>query len=496
MSTDPFADQAKEKFRGTEDAELDSAVDAALAGISLDALIDTASDASGKDRLRGTHTGTVHSINLPGNEVLVELDSKNQGVVPLDQFEQEPAVGSPVEVVIDRFDEQESIYKLNRKGAAVSAGDWDAIHVGQILEGQVEAMNKGGLEVKIGTLKGFMPAGQVDVQFHKDLSTFIGQRVKVVVQKADKRGRSLIVSRRQILEQERNEQKGKLFEELAEGQTRRGTVRSVMDYGAFVDLGGADGLIHVSELTHRRGTKASDVVKVGDLVDVKVVKFDRETGKISLSLKQLMADPWAGIESKYPVGATVSGRVTRLEKFGAFIELEEGLEGLLPVSEISWQRVNNVSDVLKPDDIIKLSVISLDPGAHKISLSLRQAGPDPWKSAADRYPAHDVVKGKVSRIVDFGVFIELEPGLEGLVHISEVADQRIRSAGDAVKVGQEVDVRVLEVDAQKRRISLSIKQARQPKADVATTPSTPSSNKPRPVRKGELRGGLESGWFK
>ena len=494
MSSDSFAEQAKEKFRTEGDAELDSAVDAAMADISLDSLMAADPTTSGKTQLSGLLTGTVHSINLAGNEVLVELDSKNQGVVPLDQFEAEPAIGSTVEAVVERLDEHEGIYKLNKKGAAVSATDWDSMHAGQIVEGTVEAMNKGGLEVKVGNLKAFMPAGQVDVQFHKDLSTFIGQRVKVVIQKVDKRGRSLIVSRRQILEQERNEQKGKLFEELEEGQTRRATVRSVMDYGAFVDLGGADGLIHVSELTHRRGTKASDVVKVGDLVDVKVIKFDRETGKISLSLKQLMADPWAGIEGKYPVGATVSGRVTRIEKFGAFIELEEGLEGLLPISEISWQRVNTVNDVLKADDIIKLSVISLDAGAHKISLSLRQAGPDPWKSAADRYPVHDIVKGKVTRIVDFGVFIELEPGLEGLVHISEVSDQRIRSAGDAVKVGQDVEVRVLEVDAQKRRISLSIKQARTPKADIATTPATPA--KPRPARKGELRGGLESGWFK
>ena len=235
--------------------------------------------------------------------------------------------------------------------------------------------------------------------------------------------------------------KGKLFEELAEGQTRRGTVRAVMDFGAFVDLSGADGLIHISELTHRRGTKASDVVAVGDIVDVKITKFDRDTGKIGLSLKQLMADPWAGAESKYAVGSEVTGRVTKIEKFGAFIEVEEGLEGLLPISEISYQRVNFVGEVLKENDIIKAAVIGLDTQAKKLTFSLKQAGPDPWKSSAERYNRHDVVKAKVARIVDFGVFMELEPGLEGLVHISEVSDRRIRSANDAVKVGEEIDVR-------------------------------------------------------
>ena len=210
-----------------------------------------------------------------------------------------------------------------------------------------------------------------------------------------------------------------------------------------------------------------------------------------------MADPWAGAESKYSVGSEVTGRVTKIEKFGAFIEVEEGLEGLLPISEVSWQRVNAVTDVLKEQDIIKLSVIGLDTQAKKLTFSLKQAGPDPWKTAADRYPRYEVVKGKVSRIVDFGVFVELEPGLEGLVHISEVSDRRIRSATDVVKPGEEIEVRVLEVDGEKRRISLSIKQVREMAASPAAAPAAtaPVSKKPR-KNSGPLKGGLESGWFK
>ncbi|MBC7782826.1 MAG: S1 RNA-binding domain-containing protein [Burkholderiales bacterium] len=461
----------------------------------MDQLIGTApADDEGRQQIKGDHSGVVHSINHDRGELLVELDGKNQGVAPIDQFETIPEVGQTVEFTVSHFDEQEGIYKLLKKGAAVKGGDWETIRTGQILEGMITAMNKGGLEMQIGTMKAFMPMGQVDVQFHKDISIFLGQKAKVVVQKVDRRGKNLIVSRRAIIEQERQESKAKLFEELAEGQTRRGTVRSVMDYGAFIDIGGADGLVHVSELSHRRGVKASDMIQVGDLVDVKIVKFDRETGKISLSLKQLMADPWTGVEMKYSVGTPVTGRVARIEKFGAFIELEEGLEGLLPVSEISWQRVASVGEVLKENDILKLAVIALDPIARKLTLSLKQSGPDPWKTAAEKYHQSDIVTGTVTRLVDFGAFVELEPGLEGLIHISELADRRIRMSSEVVKAGQSTEVRIIEIDPEKRRISLSIKQVHAPAPlpePVAVVEAPKKNKKPK-----QLRGGLESGWFK
>ena len=214
------------------------------------------------------------------------------------------------------------------------------------------------------------------------------------------------------------------MQELADGQIRRGTVRSVMDFGAFVDLGGVDGLIHVSEMSHRRGVKPSDFVKVGDIVDVKIIKFDKETGKLSLSLKQAMPDPWIGAETKYAVGHAVTGRVRKVENFGAFIEVEEGIEGLLPVSEMSWQRIRHPRDVVKDGDTIKLVVLAIDPTAKRLTFSLKQAGPDPWKTVeATTTRSTWSSTGKVTRVVDFGAFVELEPGLEGLVHISELADQ-------------------------------------------------------------------------
>ena len=265
-----------------------------------------------------------------------------------------------------------------------------------------------------------------------------------------------------------------------------------MDFGAFVDLGGADGLLHVSEMSHRRGVNPGDIVKVGDVVDVKIIKLDKETGKMSLSLKQAMPDPWVGAETHYATGSALTGRVTKVENFGAFIEVEEGIEGLLPVSEMSWQRIRHPSDVVKVGDTIKLVVLSLDPVNKKMSFSLKQAGPDPWATVKDRYAQDMVVTGTVTRVVDFGAFVELEPGLEGLVHISELAANRVRAASDVVKPGDEVKVRVLEVDREARRVSLSIRRAvemEKPATAAApaagAAPAAPVKKKKRP----ELRGG-------
>jgi small subunit ribosomal protein S1 len=266
-----------------------------------------------------------------------------------------------------------------------------------------------------------------------------------------------------------------------------------MDYGAFIDLGGIDGLLHVSEMTFRRGVKPSEIVKPGDVLDVKITKFDRETGKMSLSLNQARGvDPWLDAATKYAVGTQITGRVTKVEAFGAFIEVEEGVEGLLPVSELSWQRVKHPSDVVKEGDTVRLVVLSVDPAARRMSCSLKQAGPDPWKTVNDRYATEMVIGGTVTRTADFGAFVELEAGLEGLVHISELADRPIRLVTDAVKPGQQVQVRILTIDGENRRVSLSIKRA----VGAAATASTPSA--PAPLSKSQqkkkrppLRGGLD-----
>jgi small subunit ribosomal protein S1 len=340
-------------------------------------------------------------------------------------------------------------------------------------------------------MRAFMPAGQVDLYFNKDLSVFIGQKFKCEVMQFDAHAKNLIVSRRNILEREKEAAKQQMMAEIAEGQVRRGTIRSVMDYGAFVDLGGMDGLLHVSEMSFKRGIKPSEIVKEGDIVEVKIIRLDRESGKMSLSLKQTGPNPWDHAAERYSVGAQVTGRISKVESFGAFVEVEEGIEGLLPVSEMSYQRIKHPSDVVKEGDTLRLVVISMDPVNKKISFSLKQAGPDPWKTVNERYATDMIVNGTVTRTVDFGAFVELEPGLEGLVHISELADHHVKSVGSVVKQGQEVKVKVLEVDPKSRRISLSIKQAVEPKVTEATTPA---ANPAKPKKKQQLRGGLDWNW--
>ncbi|MGH7178633.1 MAG: 30S ribosomal protein S1 [Tepidisphaeraceae bacterium] len=370
---DPF----KEKFRPSADTQLDREVDDALSGLSEDVLY-------GFDKARqppsppdGPRRGRITSIEAKTDSVFVDFGGKSQGVAARSQFETEPKIGDEMEFHVERYDKREGILILTRKGAVSSDVNWENLEIGQVVEGTVTGVNKGGLELQIKGMRAFMPAGQVDLYFQPDLNVYKDQRLQAEVMQFDRAAKNLVVSRRNILEREREIAKQKMLEEIAEGQTRRGTVRSVMDYGAFIDLGGLDGLLHVSEMTHRRNIKPSDIVKVGDAVEVKVIKFDRESGKMSLSLKQTGPDPWVGVENRYSAGAEITGRISKVVDFGAFIEVEEGIEGLLPISEISHQRIRHPSDVVKEGDTVRLKVLSVDPQKKRMSFSLKQAVPEP-----------------------------------------------------------------------------------------------------------------------
>jgi small subunit ribosomal protein S1 len=485
-------DEYKQKFR-PDDAKLDADIVAALGDVSLEAVYgfdkDYGQQQEKQPTAKGPRKGRVISVDAKKDEVFVDFGGKSQGIAPFSQFETEPKVGDEVEFSVERYDPHDGLLILTRKGAAATNVNWENLEIGQVVEGMVTGMNKGGLELQVKNMRAFMPAGQVDIYFNKDLSTFIGQKLKAEVTQFDAHAKNLIISRRNVLEREKEEAKQKMISEIAEGQVKRGTIRTIMDYGAFVDLGGLDGLIHVSEMSFRRGIKPSDLVKVGDVVDVKIIKFDRETGKLSLSLKQTMADPWANASERYPVGAQITGRVSKVENFGAFIEVEEGLEGLLPVSELSYTRVKHPSDIVKEGDTLRLVVLSSDPANRKISFSLKQAGPDPWKTAAERYTTDTIVTGTVTRVVDFGAFVEVETGVEGLVHISELAEHRVKAASDIAKPGQQVRVRVIDVDPKSRRMSLSMKRTEEIAA-VPTAPLTPSKSK----KKKQLKGGLDWNW--
>ncbi|MFN4242077.1 MAG: S1 RNA-binding domain-containing protein [Tepidisphaerales bacterium] len=490
-------DALREKFRKNEDPELDRQLDAALAGIELDALYAADRPApAGDDAVQmvgGKQVRRGRVVSVSADDVFVDFGGKSQGVASALLFgDQLPEPGAELDFIVERYDAAEGVLVLSPRGATAAAHvPLDQLEVGQVVECTVTGVNKGGLEVEVKGARAFIPAGQVDLVHVPGFEDYIGRKLTAEVTKVERDGRglNLVLSRRNVLERERETNKAKLLAELAEGQIRRGTVRSVMDYGAFVDLGGVDGLLHVSELTFRRGVRPHELLKEGDVVDVKILRIDRETGKLSLSLKQARGtDPWADAATRYAVGSTVTGRVSKIEPFGCFIEVEEGIEGLLPVSEMSYQRIRHPTDVAKVGDTLKLVVLSVDAVARKMTFSLKQAGPDPWKTAAEKYAVDSVVDGRVTRVVDFGAFVELEPGLEGLVHVSELSDKRVRTPADLVKVGQDVRVRVLEVDAASRRIGLSLKRVYDA-APTGTTPPAASAGKTK--RKVELRGGLD-----
>lgn len=488
-------DQYRQNFRADLDPALEKEINDALGDMSIDALIEGRAkkpvDPAVAPAAKGMRRGKIVRVDLPKNEVLVDFGGKDQGVCSLTNFTVEPSEGQEMDFHVVRRDPKEDILILALQGAKTTHVTWETLEVGQIVDANVTGVNKGGLELEVKNMRAFMPAGQVDIGFVKDISTYIGQRLTCEVTKFDRGAKNLILSHRNVVEREREAAKAKMLETLAEGQTIRGTVRSVMDFGAFVDLGGLDGLLHVSEISYKRVKNAGDVLKVGDVVDVKVIKLDRATGKMSLSLKQSMPDPWLDASTKYPVGSTLTGRVVKLEAFGAFVEVEEGVEGLLPLSEISYQRIKSPSEVVHENDTIKLVVLSVDPVAHKMSFSLKQAGPDPWKTVSERYATDMVVAGKVTRTADFGAFVELEPGLEGLAHISELASQRVVHVTDVVRPGQEVKVAILDIDTEHRRISLSLKKVAelQPTGSPAETAAAAAPRKPRLNL--NLRGGLD-----
>ncbi|MDR3637264.1 MAG: S1 RNA-binding domain-containing protein [Isosphaeraceae bacterium] len=323
----------------------------------------------GQEGTPGPRQGKV--ISIRGKSVFVDLGAKSEGVVPVEQFEDKiPSPGDMIDVTIDRFDADEGILLLSLKGAAVEA-TWENLRKGIIVEARVTKTNKGGLDVEVGGIRGFLPVGQIDINRVEDPSEYVNQKLRVVVTEANQRERNLVVSRRELLEQERAEKREKTWAELQEGQVRDGVIRTIKPYGAFVDIGGVDGLLPVSEMSWSRVADAASFVKSGQEVQVKVLKIDRENRKVSLGLKQLTPSPWDLVEDKYERGMTVKGKVTRLMDFGAFVELEPGVEGLIHISELSPNRVRRAADIVKPEQEVEVRILKIEPEARKIALSLR-----------------------------------------------------------------------------------------------------------------------------
>ncbi len=435
-------------------------------------------------------TGRVVAVS--DDDVFLEFSAKSQGVMPRSQFGKKEviSVGRDVDVVVDRFDPSGGILLVNRKGALQRA-TWTNLTKGMVVRGRVTGVIKGGLEVMVNGLRAFMPASQADVIPRKDISELLNETVPCEVIEFDRRNKNILVSRRKILERERIEASEKLKDELEVGQVRPGVVGTIMDYGAFIDLGGVDGLAHIRDLSWGTVDRVQDVLTEGQKVDVKILKIDKERDRISLGLKQIQPDPWGCVSEKFPVGTSLKVRVMRIVDFGVFVELEAGVDGLIPISEMGWTRIHKASDVVCEGDLVDAVVIRVEPERRRLALSMKQAQADPW-AGLDGFEDQSLVKGTVTRLADFGAFVELVPGVEGLVHISEMADRRVKSCGDVVRVGEEVEARILSMDRENRRVSLSLKAVANPTSPEATGSDTPPTHAKPKKRKKRLRGGLAS----
>jgi small subunit ribosomal protein S1 len=363
---------------------LERELEAALGGESLDAIIDgSATAATTGDELAPDTTVTGSVAKIHREDIFVELGGRNQGLLPLKQFEktEPPAVGSQIEVKIARFNAEQGLYEVTLPTASVSVGNWDEVEVGQVIDVNITGHNKGGLECQVSGIRGFIPMGQISIYRIENAEEYVGQKLSCVITEANRGKKNLVLSHRALMERERKVQREKLLEELAPGQIREGTVRSLQDFGAFVDLGGIDGLIHVSQLSWERVNHPRDVLQEGQAVKVRVEKVNQETGKIGLAYRDLADNPWDSVATKYPSGATIKGTVTKLMQFGAFVKLEAGVEGLIHISEMGHGRVNRAGDVVSEGQEVEVKILSIDTDAQRIGLSLKALMPQPEKSA-------------------------------------------------------------------------------------------------------------------
>jgi small subunit ribosomal protein S1 len=410
----------------------------------------------------GLREGTVVSVSA--DSVFIDLGFKTEGVLPLSEFagDQESAKpGEKLQVTIKGRD-PEGYYLLTLSKAARPA-DWAALErafaAKSTIVGIVTGVVKGGLSVDVG-VRAFMPASRSGVRDAAELEKLVEQEIRCRIIKLDVADEDVVVDRRAVAEEEEQTIKDQRYSELKEGATVNGTVRTLTDYGAFVDVGGADALLHVSDISWGRINKPADVLSVGQQVEVKVLKIDSEKRRVSVGIKQLQPHPWDSVASKYKVGERVHGTVTRVMDFGAFVELEPGVEGLIHVSEMSWvKKVRKPSDLVKPGDTVDTVILAVNPAEQRMSLGLKQALGDPWADASQKFPVGSEVEGPVVSLTKFGAFVQLAEGIEGMVHVSDIsAEKRINHPQDVLKVGQSVKAMVLELDTEKRRLKLGMKQ--------------------------------------
>src|SRR6202521_988115 len=409
-----------------------------------------------------------HVVKVTPQEVIVDVGYKLEGLVPIEQLRQPDGTvaikaGDTIDVMIDRHGQQPEGYILLSYSRASRLRIWDTLEQAMrdqlLVSGRVLERTKGGLVVDVG-VPAFMPGSQVDIRPIHDLDQFVGQDIPVKVLKINRRRGNVVVSRKLAIEEELKARKHTAIELLFEGAEVMGTVKNLTEYGAFVDLGGIDGLLHVSDMSHGRVNHPSEVVHEGDEITVKILKFDRSKERISLGLRQLAPDPWETLPHRCPAGSRVVGRVMSITDYGAFVEIEPGVEGLIHISEMTWsRRMKHPSKVVKAGDQVEAVVLEVKIRERRVSLGIKQLEADPWTTVADRYAIGSVVEGRVRKLTDFGSFVEIEEGIDGLVHISDLSwTKRVKHPSEVLKKGQLVQAVILNIDAPNRRLSLGVKQ--------------------------------------
>jgi small subunit ribosomal protein S1 len=410
-------------------------------------------------------------IRVDDEFVLVDVGYKSEGQIPRhewDETEEPPQIGQQLKVLIEEVDESTDIEARGlialSKRKARKIEEWnkvmDSVKEGDVVTGVVTRKIKGGLLVDVSGVNVFLPASQVDIRRPSDIGDYVGRTIQCLVLKIDESRRNIVVSRRALIEQERTEKKKQLLETLQEGQLRTGVVKNIAEFGAFVDLGGIDGLLHITDMSWGRIGHPSEMVSIDQEVEVQILHIDREREKIALGMKQKTASPWDNVEEKYPVGSVHKGTVVNVMSYGAFVKLEEGIEGLVHISEMSWtKRISHPNELVHIDDEVQVVVLKIDKDKHEISLGMKQTQDNPWDKVADRYPIGTLVEGTVRNLTNYGAFIEIEEGIDGLLHVSDMSwTRKISHPSEVVEKGQKVKCKVLSVDQQRRRIALGLKQ--------------------------------------
>ncbi|MGC9314194.1 MAG: 30S ribosomal protein S1 [bacterium] len=405
--------------------------------------------------------GKVLRVNK--DEVVVDIGFKSEGIVSKDEFTEEVKEGDEIEVFLEQLEDENGQVVVSKRKAdfmRVWNNIKDAYEEGSLVVGAIRRRIKGGMVVDVMGVEAFLPGSQIALRQVPDFDALLGKDMEFRVIKLNKVRRNIVVSRRVVLEEERSERRQSLLGEIEEDQVRKGVVKNITDFGVFIDLGGLDGLLHITDMSWTRIKHPSEVVNIGDEIDVKILKFDRKKERISLGLKQLTESPWEKVDERFPEGSRIRGKVVNLTKYGAFVELEEGIEGLVHVSEMSWTKhINHPSEVVNLGDEIDVIVLNVDKDNQKISLGVKQLEPDPWTLLSTKYPPGSKLTGKIRNLTSFGAFVEIEEGIDGLIHISDMSwTKRIMHPSELLRKGQEVEVVVLNIDAENRRVSLGLKQ--------------------------------------